>query len=240
MYNRLKDSKANKMSAITLCPIAYRYEQVNEGAEADVIEKSFSHEGAAREFEVAFLKHCPADPYISNVMLKTRWLQNNIVWELVDGQHIVAACKRAQQENCKGKMFDEEYRKRFAERKAKFVVCNNPQFYSETLVRINAREFDRTFFTTYYENLIKLRDIWKVCGSPSAVAQVDVAHKTKALTMTASALHWSQDLPKHMTLGALSKKMIDYTCHASNEDEESFEAILQVCLSPQIGYFYSK
>ena len=97
MYNRLKGLEANEVSAITLCPIAYCYEQVNEGAEADVIEKSFNHEGAAREFEVAFLKHCPADPSISNVMLRTRRLQNNIVWELVNGQHIVVACKHAQQ-----------------------------------------------------------------------------------------------------------------------------------------------
>ena len=89
----------------------------------------------------------------------------------------------------KGKMSDEEYRERFAERKAKFVVYNNPQFYIEASVKINAREFDLTFFTTYYENLIKLRDIWKACGNPSAATRVDDAHRTKVLTMAASALH---------------------------------------------------
>jgi len=99
----------------------------------------------------------------------------------------------------------------FARQKVKFVVYSNLQFYIEASIRINARKFDNTFFSTYYENLIKLRNIWKACKSPSVLAQVDDTYRAKALTMATSVLHWSQGLPQHMSLRSLSKKMIDYT-----------------------------
>ena len=241
MYKRLKGSEAKGVSAVTLRPIAYRYDSVNDEGETVLEEVPFSREGAAREFEIAFLKHCQTDPSLSNEELRTRWLENNIMWEPVDGQHIIGACKRAKEENTEGNMSNEEFHAHFERRKAKFVVYDNPQYYIEASVRINGREFDRTFFCTYYENLIKLRDIWKACGRPSTAARAEDVRRAKALTMAASALHWSQDLPQHMSLGSLSKKMIDYTRHAWNEDEESYEALLQVCRDYEEGkLFFNK
>jgi len=137
-------------------------------------------------------------------MVRILWLENNIVWEPVDGKHIVATCKRARTENCEQRMSVSEYNNQFAKRKAKFVVYDNPLFYIEALIKINAREFDRTFMTTCYENIMKVRDIWKACGSASVAAQLDNTNRTKALTMAASALHWSKDLPKEMTLKTLA------------------------------------
>ena len=201
MYKRLKGSEAEGVSAVTLRPIAYRYDSVNDEGETVLEEVPFSREGAAREFEIAFLKHCQADPSLSNEELRTRWLENNIMWEPVDGQHIIGACKRAKEEHTEGNMSDEEFHAHFERRKAKFVVYDNPQYYIEAFVRTNAREFDRTFFCTYYENLIKLHDIWKACGRPSTAARAEDVRRAKALTMAASALHWSQDLPQHMSLG---------------------------------------
>lgn len=49
------------------------------------------------------------------------------------------------------------------------------------------------------------------------------------MNIAASIPYWSQALPQIMALEKLSKKMIEYIQHAWNEDEEAYEAILQVC-----------
>jgi hypothetical protein len=78
-------------------------------------------------------------------MNKIHWLHNNIVWELVDGQHIVAACLQARSENRAGLMSDEEFMTKNAQRKAKFIVFNKPKLYIEASVMINAKELETKF-----------------------------------------------------------------------------------------------
>jgi hypothetical protein len=39
--------------------------------------------------------------------------------------------------------------------------------YIEASVRINAKEFERDFYTTLYEDMVSLRAIWVSCGKPS-------------------------------------------------------------------------
>ena len=60
-------------------------------------------------------------------------------------------------------------------------------------------------------------------------ARSDDSNRLRALTMGASALHCTKSLRKQMTLKALAKKMIDYTRHACNEDDEAYKGIVQVC-----------
>jgi hypothetical protein len=91
---------------------------------------------------------------------RTQRLQDNIIWEPVDGQHIVATCVQARKENQLGLLSDENFLTRYAWRKAKFIVFNNPKLYIEASVTINAKEFERIFYTTMYEDMITLQTIW--------------------------------------------------------------------------------
>ena len=92
-------------------------------------------------------------------MNRTQWLQNNIVWELVNGQHIVAACVQARRENQLGLLSDEDLLTRYAWRKAKFIVLDNPKLYIKGSIRIIAKEFERKFHTIMYEDMVTLHAI---------------------------------------------------------------------------------
>jgi hypothetical protein len=84
---------------------------------------------------------------------------------------------------------EEEFRTRFAKRREKFIVFNNPNLYLEASVRINAKEFEREFYSTMYENMVKLREIWITCGKPDPDVCVDDAKMVDAITQAASTLY---------------------------------------------------
>jgi hypothetical protein len=157
-------------------------------------------------------------------------LENNIIWEPVDGQHIVAACRLAKLQEQAGLISEEEFRTYFAKRRTKFIVFNNPNLYIEASVRINAKEFEREFYSTMYEDMVKLCEIWVACGKPNLDVHADDAKRVDAIIQAASALHWTVPLAgKSTSLGALAKQMLQYTRHAWQEDEACYNAALQVC-----------
>jgi hypothetical protein len=86
-------------------------------------------------------------------------LENNIVWKPANGQHIVAACQLAKVQEQAGLILEEEFKTRFIKCRAKFIVFNNLNLYIEASVRINAKEFEREFYSTMYEDMVKLREI---------------------------------------------------------------------------------
>jgi hypothetical protein len=51
------------------------------------------------------------------------------------------------------------YHIRYAKHRAKVIIFNEPQVYIEASVRINAKEFERDFYTTMYEDMVSLRAI---------------------------------------------------------------------------------
>ena len=95
---------------------------------------------------------------------REKWLENNINREPVDGQHIVQTCREAKIEHEAGLLPHEEYGKVFFVRRAKFLVYNDSCLYIDALMRINANEFERHFYTTMVEDLMKLRVIWIAYG----------------------------------------------------------------------------
>jgi hypothetical protein len=109
-------------------------------------------------------------------------LENNIVWEPVDGQHIVAACRLAKVQEQAGLILEEEFRTRFAKRRAKFIVFNNPKLYIEASVRINAKEFEREFYSTMYEDMVELHEIWVACRKPDPDIRANDAKRVDAIT----------------------------------------------------------
>jgi hypothetical protein len=79
-------------------------------------EVPFGRTDAIRQFDGAFLTH---ENLVSGDMEKSRmsWLQNRIVWELVDGQHIVAACHLAKEDFLQGRMTTEVYNRSYTTRR---------------------------------------------------------------------------------------------------------------------------
>jgi hypothetical protein len=53
-------------------------------------------------------------------------LEERVLWELVDSQHILEAYHIARAKVQQGNLTEEEYRQTFSMRKARFVVYNNP------------------------------------------------------------------------------------------------------------------
>ena len=109
-------------------------------------------------------------------------MENIIIWEPVDGQHIVAACRLAEVEEQAGLISEEEFRTRFVRRRAKFIVFNNPNLYIVASVRMNAKESKREFYLTMYENMVKLWEIWVACRKPDADVCADDAKMVDAIT----------------------------------------------------------
>ena len=79
-------------------------------------------------------------------------------------------------------------------------------------MRINAKEFERDFFTTLYEDMMLLSAIWVSCGKPNPKIHADNASRKNAVTMAASALHMIVSFVRRsFTLGSLYKRMLEYT-----------------------------
>jgi hypothetical protein len=164
------------------------------------------------------------------------WLQNRIVWEPVDGQHIVVACHLAKEDFLQGRMTTEVYNRSYAKHKARVIMFNQPQVYIEASRKINAKEFERDFYTTLYEDMVSLRTIWVSCGKPNPEIRADDASRKDAVTMAASALHMTISfVGRSFTLGSLYKRMLEYTQHTWHEDEACYEAVLQVCSDYENG-----
>jgi hypothetical protein len=163
-------------------------EEVGPNDERQRREVPFLASHTVKEFETAYLQNTSVVLSMP-AMNRIHWLENNIVWKPVDGQHIVAACLQAQRENEEGVMSDEEFRTKFTQHKAKFIVFNNLKLYIEASVMINAKEFEREFYTTMYEDMVKLRTIWIACSKPNPKVCADDARRADAIILSANTLH---------------------------------------------------
>ena len=102
--------------------------------------------------------------------------------------------------------------------------------YIEASVKINTKEFKKTFYMTMYENMVMLRAIWVACGKTNLEVWVDDAKKADAITLSASALHWAVlFVEKSLSLGSLLKQMVEYTRHAWQKNDACYDAALQIC-----------
>jgi len=81
LYERFncKESEADAISAITLRPLVYIREDINESREVQLVEIPFSRKGVACEIEIAFLQHCRGIALTDFSMARIPWLKNYIV-----------------------------------------------------------------------------------------------------------------------------------------------------------------
>jgi hypothetical protein len=158
MYKRLGGPDASLVSPLILRPTAYLVVERDEENKTRHREVPFGRADVIRQFDGAFLTH---GNLVSGDVEKSRmsWLQNRIVWELVDGQHIVAVCHLVKEDFLQGRMTTEVYNRSYAKHKARVIMFKQPQVYIEASVRINAKEFERDFYTTLYEDMVSLRAI---------------------------------------------------------------------------------
>jgi hypothetical protein len=130
----------------------------------------------------------------------------------------------------------EVYNRSYAKHKARVIMFNQSQVYIEASVRINAKEFERDFYTTLYEDMVSLCTIWVSCRKPNQKIRIDDASRKDVVTMAASALHMTVSFVGwSFTLGSLYKRMLEYTRHAWHEDEACYVVALQVCSDYEDG-----
>ena len=200
--------------------------ETDEENEIRYREVPFGRAAVIKQFEGTFFAH---GNLVSGNIEKNRmlWLQSCVVWEPVDGQHIVAACHLAKEDFLQGRMTAEVYNRSYAKHKARVIMFNQPHLYIVASVRINEKEFERDFYTTMYEDMVSLRAIWVSCKKPNPEICADDARRKDAVTMAASALHMTVTcVGRSFILGSLYKRMQEYTQHVWHEDEACFKAAL--------------
>ena len=83
----------------------------------------------------------------------------HVVWEPVDGQHILWACQHiAQDEHERGTLQDEVY-EHFLRRPVTVLVYNDPRFFVSESRRANVHHCSRQRYTRVAENLTKMREL---------------------------------------------------------------------------------
>ena len=241
VYKRLRDPQLkSQVSKLVLRPIKYIMYTRNDDGTQEQHEVFLPEVGAARAFEQAFLAH--GDRHLAGIDASRRiWLTEQIIWEPVDGQHIVAACKLAQEERKNGNLSEAEYIETFERRDAMFVVYDDRRFYIAKSMRINASEWERQHYSTVEEDLMKLRQLWILYGRPNTLVRADDARRTVAMVCAASAVHRLHKMTAgDLTTRKLAKNMHDLIRHAWNPSDECFEAIIRVCKDYEAGFlFYS-
>ena len=90
----------------------------------------------------------------------------HVVWEPVDGQHILWVCQHiARDEHERGMLQDEVY-ERFLQRPATVLVYDDPRFFVSESGRANVHHCFRQRYTTVAENLTKMRELWEFYEQP--------------------------------------------------------------------------
>jgi hypothetical protein len=95
------------------------------------------------------------------------WLEKQVLWEPADSQHILEACHIAWAEVQQGNLTEEECRRTFSTRKARFVVYNDLRLTIEASIHINTQLHERELYSMVPEDLRKIRETWLLCGRPN-------------------------------------------------------------------------
>jgi hypothetical protein len=160
-YNRLLGEFWNDVSHVTLRPMGHVTELRQEDGIVKLSVHHFWRFHECEDFEAAFQNHQQEE----NPLSRTDFLTNSILWQHVDGQHIIHACKVLAQEAFQRRDITEKiYREQFRTRKARFVVYNKLHLYDGAFVQINELHLKRAHYTTVLEDLMKLRAIWEEHG----------------------------------------------------------------------------
>ena len=222
VYGLLSGPAYQDVTCLTLRPIEYR----PPGGREPVL---FTGAGARESFvaEVsAWVTREDVDP--GRVPMEVHRFLDDVIWEPVDGQHILWACQEiAREEHGAGNLSSEVYG-RFLHRPATVLVYDDPRFYVSESRRANIHRFARQRYSTVAENLLKMRELWEFFGCPSTAPQ-DAARRATYLASVSQVVH-SATVPSSgsVKVTTLAKAFRDYLPHVQHASPRDWEAILKV------------
>ena len=141
----------------------------------------------------------------------------HVVWESVDGQHILWAYQHiARDEHERGTLQDEVY-ERFLRRPATVLVYDDPRYFVIELRRANVHHCSRQRYTTVAENLTKMRELWKFYGRPGTGVG-DATRRATFLSCVSATVH-SPAVPisGSMKVTKFIQAFRDYLLHVQHE-----------------------
>ena len=160
VYKLLSSTAHEDVSCLTLRPIEYK--PVGNGSPV-----TFGGAGGRQTFistVTAWATREAIDQ--ARVPSEVHRFLADVVWEPVDGQHILWACQHiARDEHERGTLGDEVY-ERFLRRSATVLVYDDPRFFVSESRRANVHHCSWQQYTTVAENLTKMRKLWEFYGQP--------------------------------------------------------------------------
>ena len=223
VYRLLSLAAHEDVSCLTLRPIEYR----PPGGSSYV---TFGGVGGRQAFisEVtAWTTKEVIDP--ARVPLEVHKFFAHVVWEPVDGQHILWACQHiARDEHERWTLQDEVY-ERFLRRPATVLVYDDPQFFVSESRRANVHHCFRQRYTTVAENLTNMRKLWEFYGQ-SGMGVGDATRRATFFSCVSATVH-SPAVPTSgsVKVTKLTQAFRDYLPHVQHKAQSDWEAIMRVC-----------
>ena len=219
VYDLLRGPQKGIVSPLTLRPMAY-YEADND--------RNISFEEAS--VQTKFIKVWEKWPVGTTREEKLENFLKNIVWDIVNGQHIAYACKVLAKDAVKKRKLDTESMKStFTKQPALIVVYDDPTLYLEASKKQNNFfKPDRKKHARVWQTLWKLRDIWDTLEHPHANVEADNENRTKVLACFANILDIDLPVGEEIKIRKLTDKLADWTAHVCREDDDAFNNILNI------------
>ena len=223
VYTLLCSAAHEDVSCLTLRPIEYR--PPGEGSPV-----KFGGVGGRQAFilEVtAWATREAIDP--GRLPSEVHRFFTHVLWEPVDGQHILWACQHiARDEHEKGTLWDELY-ERFFRRPTTVLVYDDPRFFVSESRRTNVHHCSWQQYTTVAKNLTKMRELWEFYGQPGT--GVGDATRRAAFLSCVSAMVHSPVVPTSgsVKVTKLIQAFRDYLPHVQHTSQDDWEAVIRVC-----------
>ena len=155
MKNR---EKGTRLTELVLCHVRYIVHNTDADGSTMKDEIALPVEGAAKAFKFVFSRH-GFQAKLGIKESRTLWLEERVIWEHVDGQHVVAACKNAKEMLANQQMTRYTFENVFRQRPTTFVVYDNPRMYITKSWLVNDAVHHDSFLSTMSDNLKKL---WQI------------------------------------------------------------------------------
>jgi hypothetical protein len=166
VYKRLKEAQFNESHVMTLRPMEYF--QLDNG------EKYVFKSG---ESQTDFLR-CLNTIKGGSLEEKREKFASLVIWEPVDGQHILHACQvLVEKDLALDQLSQQQFDKLFVKRPAVVVAYNEEWKYLIVSFKKNDENTEMKYHSTIEETLEKARAVWEEFGSPNPYNEDDVERR---------------------------------------------------------------
>lgn len=231
VYKRLRENQLLETNVMTLRPMEY----LPLSNEENVIER-YTFKG--EETRIDFLRCLNAMPGDSFEEKRDNFLPL-VIWEPVDGQHILHACQvLAQRDREAGLISEAEYEKSFMKRPAQVVAYDEEFRYLVASCKKNEENTERIYHSTVGETLAKMRAVWKQFGSPNPYNDEDIDRRRLFLQCLPSitGVRLGKD-GSEFTVSKMNLQFRDYISMATVSDD-CWIALNNICKFYDQGFTY--